>query len=56
MKCFKYKILKGSELVLMNYINSNSKEEALASLEEVKVAYDGTDIKLTEVSSSNRSC
>ena len=57
MKCFKYKIYKDSTLVLTNWINKESKEEALSDLEAVKVEHEGTEIKLTEVNSSdNWSC
>ncbi len=46
MKCFKYKIYKDSELVLINWINSETKEDALNSLSE---EYEGAVIKLIEV-------
>ena len=53
MKCFNYKIYKGSELVFKNSINRESKEEALRDLEDVKREYDGTAIKIMEVKSAS---
>lgn len=46
MKCFKYKILKGNELILTNWINSESKEQALNKL---KQEFNEHEIKIIEV-------
>lgn len=54
MKCFRYKIYKGSTLVLTNWIRRPTKEEALTDLEEVKVEHEGTEIKLTEVNPASK--
>lgn len=46
MKCFRYKILDGNNLILTNWINRESKEEAYNDL---KKDYPNSTIKLTEV-------
>lgn len=46
MKCFRYKILDGNNLILTNWINRESKEEAYNDL---KKDYPNNTIKLTEV-------
>lgn len=57
MKCFNYKICKGSKVVLKNSINAESKEEALTKLEDLKKEYDGTEIKIIETApASEWSC
>jgi type II secretory pathway component PulF len=50
MKCFNYKIYDNDQLVLKNSINANSKEEALALLQE---DHDGATIKIIEVTPAN---
>ena len=49
MKCFKYKIYNGTELVLTNWINSESKEKAIADLQPLLDEHNGTDLKVIEV-------
>lgn len=49
MKCFKYKLYKGKTLVLTNWINSQTKEEAIQKLELLREEYKGTSIKVMEV-------
>lgn len=57
MKTFRYKIYNGNELVLTNWINSESKEKAIAELQPLLNEYNGTDLKVIETSSANnRSC
>lgn len=46
MRCFKYKILDGNNLILTNCINRETKEEAYKDLKE---DYPNNTIKLTEV-------
>ena len=46
MKCFYYEIYKGNKLIIKNWINSESKQEAYNSLKE---DYEDAIIKLTEV-------
>lgn len=51
MKCFKYKILDGNNvLILTNWIRRESKEEAYHDLKE---DYPNSTIKLTEVYPAN---
>ena len=50
MKCFNYKIYDNGQLILKNSINANSKEEALALLQE---DHDGATIKIIEVTPAN---
>lgn len=45
---FKYKIYKNNQLVLTNWIDATSKDEALEELEPVKQEHDGTHIKVME--------
>ncbi len=54
MRTFNYKILKDSEVVFKNTIHRPTKEEALQDLEELKKEYEGTEIKIAEVSSANK--
>lgn len=54
MKTFNYKILKGSTVVFKNTIHRKTREEALTDLEELKQEYNGTDIKLVEVTPANK--
>lgn len=53
MRTFNYKIYKGSSVVLMNTIHRQTKEEALSDLEKLKEEYEGTEVKIAEVSSAN---
>ena len=46
MKCFKYKILNGNELIVTNWINRQTKQEAYQDLQQ---EYPNSTIKLTEV-------
>ena len=54
MRTFNYKILKDSEVVFKNTSHRPTKEEALKDLEELKREYEGTEIKIAEVSSANK--
>ena len=51
MKVFRYRIFKGNELVLTNYINRETKEKAIADLQPLLNEYNGTDLKVVEVHS-----
>lgn len=51
MKVFRYKIYKGNELVLTNYINRETKEKAIADLQPLLNENNGTDLKVVEVHS-----
>lgn len=53
MKRYRYRIYKGNELVLTNWIDAESKEKAIADLQELKQEYDGTLIKVNETSSAH---
>ncbi len=53
MKRFRYKIYNGESLVLTNWIDSESKEKAIAELEPLLNEYNGTDLKVMEVHSAN---
>ena len=54
MKCFKYKIMDGNNLILTNCINRETKQEAYQDLQK---EYPNNTIKLTEVyPASNWSC
>lgn len=53
MRTFNYKIYKGSSVVLMNTIHRQTKEEALSDLEKLKEEYEGTEVKIAEVTSAN---
>lgn len=55
-KVFRYKILKNEQLVLINWINAESREDALQRLEEVKEEMNGDTIRLTEVFGVWRKC
>ncbi len=46
MKCFKYKIIKDNKLIITNWINSKTKEDATNQL---KKDYPDAIIKLIEV-------
>ena len=48
MPRFKYKIYNGNQLVLTNWIDANTKDEALAELEPLKNEHNGTNIKVME--------
>ena len=54
MKTFNNKILKGSSVILKNTIHRKTREEAIADLEELKKEYNGTDIKLTEITPASK--
>ena len=53
MKRFRYKIYNGNELVLTNWIDAETKEKAIADLQELKEEYNGTLIKVNESSSAH---
>ena len=46
MKCFKYEIYKDNKLILINWINRQTRAEAL---EDLKEDYKDHIIKITEV-------
>ena len=50
MKCFKYKILDGNKLIVTNWINRDTKQEAYQDLQQ---DYPNNTIKLTEVNPAN---
>lgn len=51
MKSFKYKIFRGSGLILINYISRETKEEAYNDLKE---DFPDCEIKLMEITPSNK--
>lgn len=51
MARYRYKIYKNNELVLTNWIDANSKEEALALLQE---DHDGATIKVIETTPAHK--
>ena len=53
MKVFRYRIYKGNELVLTNWINRETKEKAIADLQPLLKEYNGTELKVIEVHSAN---
>ena len=54
MKCFKYTIMDGNQAVVINWINRETKEEALRDLKE---DYPDNNIKIIEVyPATNWSC
>lgn len=50
MKCFKYKVLDGNQLIVTNWINRETKQEAYQDLQK---DYPTNTIKLTEVNPAN---
>ena len=50
MKCFKYKVLDGNKLIVTNWINRDTKQEAYQDLQQ---DYPNSTIKLTEVKPAN---
>ena len=54
MKCFNYKILKGSTVVFKNTIHSSTKEEAIKEIEKVKEEFEGTDFRFYETKPSSK--
>ena len=49
MSVFRYKILKDNRLILTNWINADSRQDALMKLEDVKRELEADTIRLTEV-------
>ena len=49
MACFKYRILRNNNQVLINWINADSRQDALMKLEDVKRELNADTIRLTEV-------
>ena len=49
MSVFRYKILKDNRLILTNWINADSRQDALMKLEDVKRELNADTIRLTEV-------
>ena len=50
MKCFRYKVLDGNQLIVTNWINRETKQEAYQDLQQ---EYPNGTIKLTEVNPVN---
>ena len=50
MKCFKYKIMDGNQLIVTNWIRRETKQEAYQDLQK---DYSDNTIKLTEVYPAN---
>ena len=50
MKCFKYKIMDGNQLIITNWIRRETKQEAYQDLQK---DYPDNTIKLTEVYPAN---
>lgn len=48
MPRYRYKIYKNNQLVLTNWIDANTKDEALEELEPLRQEHDGTHIKVME--------
>lgn len=49
MRVFKYRIYRNNGQCLVNWINAETREDALQKLENVKKEYDADEIRLTEV-------
>lgn len=49
MRCFRFRIYRKNGQCLTNWINAESREDALQKLEDVKKHYDADEIRLTEV-------
>ena len=54
MARFKYKIYKNNQLVLTNWIDANTKDEALEDLEPLRQEHDGTHIKIMEATPTSQ--
>lgn len=49
MACFKYRIMRGDRQLLINWINADSRQDALNKLADIKKELDADTIRLTEV-------
>ena len=49
MSVFKYRIMRGDRQMLINWINADSRQDALDKLEETKRELDADTVRLTEV-------
>ena len=49
MSVFKYRIMRGNRQMLINWINADSRQDALMKLEDVKRELNADTIRLTEV-------
>lgn len=49
MPCFKFRIMRGDRQMLINWINADSRQDALMKLEDVKRELNADTIRLTEV-------
>ena len=57
MPRYRYKIYKNNQLVLTNWIDATTKDEALEELEPLRQEHDGTHIKVIETTpTSHWSC
>lgn len=56
MACFKYRIIRGDRQMLINWINADTRQDALDKLEETKRELDADTIRLTEVFGNNWRC
>lgn len=54
MPRYRYKIYKDNTLVLTNWIDATSKDEALEELEPLRQEYDGTHIKVMEATPTSQ--
>ena len=54
MPRFRYRIYNGNELVLTNWIDADSKDEALEELEPLRQEHDGTHVKVIETTPTSQ--
>ena len=54
MPRFRYRIYNGNELVLRNWIDADSKDEALEELEPLRQEHDGTHVKVIETTPTSQ--
>lgn len=56
MPCFKFRIMRGDRQMLINWINADSRQDALDKLEETKRELDADTVRLTEVFGNTWRC
>lgn len=49
MSCFKFRLMRGNRQVLINWINAESRADAINKLEDIKNEMKADEIHLTEV-------
>lgn len=56
MPCFKFRIMRGDRQMLINWINADTRQDALDKLEETKRELDADTVRLTEVFGNTWRC